>query len=241
MFLSVILKDSKTRFAFNFLMLGRLSTCSGALRGLFLSDEFSNMPEASTTRGQECKARADDAAWWEKVKTIDAMIKPVISILRIVDGMLPSIGKVYEAMDRMIEQLKAHVSDDDYDEIKTLCVTRWDAYYSPLHAAAYMVDPEFQGNKQEKDKEISNGFRIILNRLEPDAAKRRQIRDQLSLYREKRGAYGLPDAQVDRFKIGGALWWEDYGSNSLELQRFAIRVLSQGCSSSCLEDRKSVV
>ena len=60
------------------------------------------------------------------------------------------------------------------------------------------------------------------------------------MYREKRGAFGLPDAQEDRRKIGSALWWEDYGADGPELQRFAIRVLSQGCTSSCLEQLWSV-
>ena len=87
------------------------------------------MSESSTTRGQECNARAIDVAWWEKVKSINTMIKPIIDLLRVVDGLLPSIGKVYEAMDRMIEQLKALVPDEHYDEIKSLCVTRWNAYY----------------------------------------------------------------------------------------------------------------
>ena len=64
-------------------------------------------------------------------------------------------------MNPMIAQLKVHVSDGDYDEIKTLCGARWNAYYFPFHAVAYVVDLEFQGCKQEKDKEISNGFRII--------------------------------------------------------------------------------
>ncbi len=46
-----LLKYSETRFAYNFLMLNRLSTCSGALRGLFLSDEFSNMSRVQDTSG----------------------------------------------------------------------------------------------------------------------------------------------------------------------------------------------
>ena len=30
-------------------------------------------------------------------------------------------------------------------------------------------------------------------------------------------------------------WWEDFGSDGLELQQLAIRILSQAVSSSCLE------
>ena len=82
-----LLKYSETRFAYNFLMLNRLSTCSGALRGLFLSDEFSNMSESKTQVGRACRLRADDAAWWENLKSLDAMLWPFVHLLRVIDSM----------------------------------------------------------------------------------------------------------------------------------------------------------
>ena len=62
------------RFAFNFIMLHRLSLCSGALRGFFMSDAFSAMPEARSANGVACRERADMPAWWEEVKTISKMV-----------------------------------------------------------------------------------------------------------------------------------------------------------------------
>lgn len=236
-----LLKYSETRFAFNFLMLGRLCTCSGALRGLFLSDEFARTPEASTTVGKFCREKADDTAWWEEAKALVEMVQPIIDLLRVVDSTQPCIGKVYEAMDRMIESLKEMFKDKPhYKQVKSLCLKRWEAYHSPLHAAAYIVDPEFQGKGQHKDKEVSKGLRQTLDRLYTSEEDRRTIKDQLQIYREKRGAFGLADAQADRFKIGSALWWEDYGAETPKLQEFAVRILSQACSSSCLEQLWSV-
>ena len=55
-----------------------------------------------------------------------------------------------------------------YEEIKQLCVDRWNAYHSPLHAAAYILDPQFQHGLQWKDKEVMNGWNTILERLVPD-------------------------------------------------------------------------
>ena len=136
----------------------------------------------------------------------------------------------------MIEKLEELEPDvDRYEEIRSLCVTRWNSYASPLHAAAYMVDPEFQGCGQESDGEVSDGWRRILDRLVLDASVRRKIRDQLANYRSFRGAFGCADAQEDMLKIGAALWWEDFGSDGPELQQLAIRILSQAVSSSCLE------
>ncbi|KAH7281866.1 hypothetical protein KP509_36G067000 [Ceratopteris richardii] len=102
--------------------------------------------------------------------------------------------------------LKTLVNDND----------RWDAYYSPLHAAAYMLDPEFQDKKQYEDPE----------RFVPDSAARRLIRDQLSKYRTgKDASYACADAQEDR----------------LRLQQLAIRILSQAYTTSCLEQLWSVL
>ena len=106
-----LLKYSETRFAYNFIMLHRLSETSGALRGLFISDEFLAMPEARSSSGATCRARADMPGWWEEVKTVSKMVKPIIHLLRVLDSMKPCIGKVYEAMDTMIASLEKLVTD----------------------------------------------------------------------------------------------------------------------------------
>ncbi|KAH7287093.1 hypothetical protein KP509_32G038100 [Ceratopteris richardii] len=223
-----LLKYSDTRFAYNFTMLHRVVKCSGGLRGLLLSDEFARMPEASTSAGKQFRRLADDAAWWENISHIVDIVHPLVHI---VDSMEPCIGKVYEAMDRTIEALKTLVNDNDrYEELSAICVSRWDAYYSPLHAAAYMLDPKFQ------DK--SN---MQIQRLVPDSAGRPLIRDQLSKYRTgKDASYACADAQEDRLRVGASLWWEDFGFDGPKLQQLAIRILSQACTTSCLEQLWSV-
>ncbi|KAH7438979.1 hypothetical protein KP509_04G039900 [Ceratopteris richardii] len=217
-----LLKYSDTRFAYNFTMLHRVVKCSGVLRGLLLSDEFARMPEASTSTGKHFRRLADDATWWENISHIVDIVHPLLHLLKIVDSMERCIGKVYEAMDRTIESL-------------------WNAYYSPLHAAAYMLDPEFQDKKQYSDPEVANGWRIILERFVPDSATRRLIRDQLSKYRTgKDASYACADAQEDRLRVGATLWWDDFGFDGPNLQQLAIRILSQACTTSCLEQLWSV-
>ncbi|KAH7288100.1 hypothetical protein KP509_31G012000 [Ceratopteris richardii] len=237
-----LLKYSDTRFAYNFTMLHRVVKCSGVLRGLLLSDEFARMPEASTSTGKHFRRLADDATWWESISHIVDIVHPLVHLLKIVDSMEPCIGKVYEAMDRTIESLKTLVKDNDrYEEISAICVSRWNAYYSPLHAAAYMLDPEFQDKKQYSDPEVANGWRIILERLVPDSATRRLIRDQLSKYRTgKDASYACAYAQEDRLRVGATLWWKDFGFDGPNLQQLAIRILSQACTTSCLEQLWSV-
>ena len=106
-------KYSNTRFAYNFLMLGRLSTCSAALRQLFISDEFTTSRFASTVASVKGKEDAKDLDLWDNVRRIDAMVQPVIHVLSLVDGMQPCIRKVYEAMDPMIENLRNLLREQD--------------------------------------------------------------------------------------------------------------------------------
>ena len=87
---------------------------------------------------------------------------------------------------------------------------------------------------------MSDGWDLILTRLVTDAAVRRAMRSQLSMYRSKDGNFGSVDAQVDKKNVEGPLWWENYGADTLELQRLAIRILSQNASSFPIEQLWSV-
>ncbi len=128
-----------------------------------------------------------------------------------------------------------------YEEIKQLCVDRWNAYHSPLHAAAYILDPQFQHGLQWKDKEVMNGWNTILERLVPDTKERTEIRKQVNIYRNgKTELCHTLDAQAARLEMGSALWWEEFGAGLGGLQDLAIRILSQACTTSCLEQLWSV-
>ncbi|KAH7441932.1 hypothetical protein KP509_03G062700 [Ceratopteris richardii] len=164
------------------------------------------MPEASTSEGKHFRRLTDDATWWGNISHIVDIVHPLVHLVKVVDSMEPCISKVYEAMDRTIESLKTLVKDNDrYEEIAAIYVNRWNAYYSPLHGAAYMLDPEFQDKKQYADPEVANRWRIILERLILDSATRRVIRDQLFKYRTgKDASYACADAQEDRLRVGAA-------------------------------------
>ncbi len=152
----VLLKYCETRFAFNFLMVHRLCECQSAVRQLLISEEYTSSSYAGTVSGIICAEKSEDPEFWVELKKLDIMVKPLIHLLRVVDGMQPCIGKVYEAMDRTVEALsKLETDEDKAGQLRALCETRWNQYSSDLHGAAYMLDPEFQGSGQESDREVS--------------------------------------------------------------------------------------
>ena len=137
-------------------------------------------------QGRVCYNRIMDDALWAQMKHVVTVTKPIIYMLRIADSKKPSIGKVYEGIDKMVERIKELEADPDKkEELRVLCQKRWDQYHSPMHAAAFVLDPEFQGTGQERDKEVSDGWDLILTRLVPDAVVRRAVRSQISLYKNK--------------------------------------------------------
>lgn len=58
---------------------------------------------------------------------------------------------------------------------------------------------------------------------------------QLEDFKLKKGFFGHPIAQHALQTKTPAQWWESYGDECPELQKFAIRVLSLTCSSSGCE------
>jgi hypothetical protein len=89
-------------------------------------------------------------------------------MMRLVDGDTPCMGKVYEGMDCMIEHIQAlELDESKINSLKEMCIKRWDQFHVLLAAATYILDPEFQGKGQERDREVVRGWEKVLDRLVP--------------------------------------------------------------------------
>eukprot|EP00258_Populus_trichocarpa_P028194 XP_024444213.1 uncharacterized protein LOC18095382 [Populus trichocarpa] len=69
----------------------------------------------------------------------------------------------------------------------------------------------------------------------PNAIERCKIDLQLDSFKDASGLFGIKAAKITRDKKTPAKWWDSYGDECPELQKFAIRVLSLTCSSSGCE------
>ena len=87
----------------------------------------------------------------------------------------------------------------------------------PMQVAAFVIDLEFRGNGQETDEEVVDGWGKVLGKLVLDVEQMRTVRDQLSILQKQAR---LADALNEWTKVVAALWWEDYGSQTHEIQRF---------------------
>jgi len=76
---------------------------------------------------------------------------------------------------------------------------------------------------------------MIAWRLVGDIDEMSKIYQQIESFKSKYGFFGSLIAQQALKTKTPTQWWESYGNEHLELQRFAIRILSLTCSSSNYE------
>jgi len=69
----------------------------------------------------------------------------------------------------------------------------------------------------------------------PDASEKSKIDLQLDSFNDATRLFSIEAAKITRDKKTPAKWWDSYGDECPELQKFAIPVLSLTCSSSGCE------
>jgi hypothetical protein len=69
----------------------------------------------------------------------------------------------------------------------------------------------------------------------PNASERCKIDLQLESFKDAKGLFGIKAVKTVRDKKTPAQWWDSYGDECPELQKFAILVLNLTCTSSGCE------
>ncbi|XWS53441.1 hypothetical protein CRYUN_Cryun10bG0001800 [Craigia yunnanensis] len=84
------------------------------------------------------------------------------------------------------------------------------------------------------------GLNECIARLEPDNARRISASMRISDFNSAKADFGTELAISTRTELDPAAWWQQHGISCLELQRIAVRILSQTCSSSGCEHKLSI-
>lgn len=110
---------------------------------------------------------------------------------------------------------------------------RWDMQlHYHLYAAAAFFNPSILYNPNFKfDANMRNGFHAAMWKMFPAEKDRIQLTKEQPVYLNAHGALGSEFAMLGRTLNSPADWWAAYGYEVPMLQRAAIRILSQPCSS----------
>ena len=100
--------------------------------------------------------------------------EPLVSLLRTVDGEKPSIGYIYEGMDRAKEAIRAQYAgvSKKYGPIWDIIDRRWqNQLHRRIHAAAYYLNPAYRFLPDFRaNKEVLTGLFTVMQKLGPNGS-----------------------------------------------------------------------
>ncbi|XP_044467392.1 uncharacterized protein LOC123197253 [Mangifera indica] len=235
-----LIRTGITKYVSNFLSLQSMLKQKLRLKHMFKSPEYSSISSyESKPQSAYCIAIVEDNDFWRAVDESVAISEPFLKVLREVSGGKPSMGSIYELMTRAKESIRTYyIMDENKCNIFIDIVDRkWrDQLHSPLHAAAAFLNPSIQYNPEVKFiGSIKEDFFKVLEKLLPTPDTRRDITNQILTFTRASGMFGCKLAMEARETVSPGLWWEQYGDSAPVLQRVAIRILSQVCSSFTFE------
>ncbi|CAL2276801.1 unnamed protein product [Prunus armeniaca] len=167
---------------------------------------------------------------------LQSIYEPLYSILRIVDTevvpTMPILYDMFHIMKEKISKLKGK------KWLLKIINHRWDVTLSrPLHQAAHYLNPRYQYETGVgHNKELLSGLQRVFERLNPTGDRGLQaFGAEVINFRDCRKTFRTEMAVKSRKSIPPAEWWNLHGDSAPNLQKIAMRILSQTASSSACE------
>ncbi|XP_015065814.1 uncharacterized protein LOC107011018 [Solanum pennellii] len=242
-----LVKPAKTRFATAFLTLRVMYIQRKNLRTLVLSTEWNSSKFAKETLGKEVANLIISVHFWNNVVRALTVCSPLTKVLRLVDGeKKPPMGYIYEAMDRAKEAI-AHGFrgvKKQYEKVFQIIDARWSGQlHRPLHAAGHVLNPGLYYKAEEEGtllQSLWTEYYACVEKLVRDTTIQDALIAELPKYKMADGLFGCGPAKRARDTRSPVEWWSLFGSETPNLQKFAMKVLSLTCSSSGCERNWSV-
>ena len=136
--------------------------------------------------------------------------------------------------------------DADFTEhVRSIMVTRWNGFNTPLHTLAHALNPRFydedfiaQSNGKRKaphkDKEVASGVKKAFQRLFP-SSHQTMVREEFACFAARLEDFADISSLEERRTMNLVKWWTFHGENGVYLQSLATHILSQVASSSSAE------
>uniref|UniRef100_A0A0R0K6W7 BED-type domain-containing protein n=1 Tax=Glycine max TaxID=3847 RepID=A0A0R0K6W7_SOYBN len=216
---------------------------------LSLLKKFTNKREllSKEPKGKEAAKVVLMPSFWNSVVYTLKVMAPLVKVLRLVDGeRKPAMGYIYEAMDKAKETIIKSFNNNGskYKDVFAIIDKRWNCQlHRPLHAAAHFLNPEFFYNNTdlEFDFEVTNGLFECIRKLIPQFDVQQKILTELHLYKIGADHFDSDFTMAQMKTHSPTYWWRMFGSQTPNLQKLAIKILSLTCSASGCERNWSVL
>ncbi|GMH29710.1 hypothetical protein Nepgr_031553 [Nepenthes gracilis] len=231
-----LLKPAITRHAASFVTLKGLVDHRIDLKRMFLSNSWLSSRFSKSEEGKEVEKIVLSSTFWKKMQYIWKSVDPILQVLKKVEshGSL-SMPCIYNDMNKAKFSIKTISGNDarKYGPFWSVIDINWSSlFHHPLCVAAYFLNPAYRYRSDHvANPEVMRGLNECIVRLEPDNGRRISASMQISDFISAKADFGTELAISTRTELDPAAWWQQHGINCLELQRIAVHILSQTCSS----------
>ncbi|XP_039036468.1 uncharacterized protein LOC120173343 [Hibiscus syriacus] len=189
-------RSTITRFATSFITLAQFHEQRNNLRKMVASQEWIESKSSKETSGKKLASYVLQVFFWRNVVYALKLSGPLVKVLRMVDGEnKPPMGYIYEAMDRAKEAISKSfgMNDEHYKEAFEFIDRRWDCQlHRPLHADGYFLNPGlYYDNLKTSNEEVMTGLIDCIGRLTSNLQMQDKILDELEIYKNARGLFGI--------------------------------------------------
>ncbi|MED6136850.1 hypothetical protein PIB30_118451 [Stylosanthes scabra] len=240
-----LLNTAGTQYASSFATLRSLLDHRVGLRRMFLSNKWISSRFSRTNEGKEVEKIVLNVTFWKKMQYVRKSVDPIMHVLqKVCSGESFSMPYIYNDIYRAKFAIKSVNGDDPrkYEPFWKVIDSHCNSLFChPLYLAAYFLNPSYRYRQDfVAHSEVVRGLNECIVRLEPDNMRRISASMQIAHYNSAQDDFGTELAISTRTDLEPAAWWQQHGISCIELQRIAVRILSQTCSSFAREHEWSI-
>eukprot|EP00253_Pinus_taeda_P003488 PITA_03488 len=217
-----------TRFTTTFISLQSLLNSMWDVKSMFLSPDWRALSISRKPEGEGiCRLVSYDQSFWVGVEEVCAISEPLVRLLRLVDGDKPTMGNLYDAMDRAKVAIRAYYEDKGEEGLEKQQVIwrvideRWNnTLHRPIHASSIYLNPAFAYACGFRFDAEVDGFFTCVKRMVSSEQEREDISKEMEVYKMGGGTFGFTMAIKNMTtKMPGKLQFvSNFQLSSLELE-----------------------
>ncbi|KAI6705781.1 hypothetical protein NL676_008743 [Syzygium grande] len=233
-------QSSRTKFYSSYYMLQSIMGVESELQLLVSSSEWLSSSFEKHELGKEVGKLICSSEFWIEGKEVLHALKSIFQVLRLVDSYGATSGFLYAAVKMADEAIKKiyETNVQKYQRLWDIFQLRQSRIIHPIHAAAAFLNPAYMcSEKFIENNAMKQGIYFILEKLVGGEEKEKFLQDML-LYCKKVPELFTCSARTMLRTSHPCDWWDYCGDALPVLKKYAIRILSQPCST--LSCRKSL-
>ncbi|KAK3931309.1 hypothetical protein KUF71_025569 [Frankliniella fusca] len=203
---SISLKlPGKTRWAGTVILLNSLLQNKSALQETVICENLVDTVDVKVRR------TVLDPKYWERTKCIYDLLSPLHAAITLIESNRALLSDAYYLHKKINECVKSNiakirVSSSEKQVVKDLLADRKVYTIAPIHMAAYLLDPRFQGEGLE-NKEIADAIHHISKLAGHMGLDEGEVIANLGEYRTKVGFFATNSVWDAARKLYPAVWW----------------------------------